>query len=262
MLDGILPSRPTLKRKCRELVDLLLLAEQLALLPENEGQGEPTARAIEEAWWYAAASNHHDFVTGTAADRVVRTEQEPWLDRRIAEAKAAIRRPGATRLTGATERSRRRCSGGSRRGDILEISTPHYVIELAESKGGSIVRAWHPVTGAPLLSVSNSVVSYRDSGGLWRMGHEYAGGWLREAGRSSDRPAQLEVHDDGGCLEATHRWRWTASDSSGVSVRPRLARSQIPRGGSGRRTPHGDHTVRHRPGSETGWPWTCRAASW
>ena len=97
---GFYASRPTLKRKCRELVDLLLLAEQVALLPENEGQAERAARAIEDAWWHAAASNHHDFVTGTAADSVVRTEQEPWLDRGMAEAKAAIeawRHPGAAR---------------------------------------------------------------------------------------------------------------------------------------------------------------------
>ncbi len=66
---GFYTSRPTLKKKCHELVDLLLLAEQLALLPENEGQGERTAKAIEEAWWHAAASNHHDFITGTATDQ-------------------------------------------------------------------------------------------------------------------------------------------------------------------------------------------------
>ena len=90
-----------------------------------------------------------------------------------------------------------------RRGEVVEISTPHYVIEFAENRGGSIVRAWHPVTQAPLLSMSNYLVSYRDSGGLWRMGHEFCGGSLKEVSRSSERPAPMEVHDQGGCLEVT-----------------------------------------------------------
>lgn len=198
---GFYASRPTLKRKCHELVDLLLLAGQLAVLPENEGQVEQTTKDIEEAWWHAAASNHHDFVTGTATDHVVRTEQEPWLDKGIAEANAAIE--------GLAPRGDRRVRTTSaplpewrRHGDILEISTPRYVIELAENKGGSILRAWNPVTQAPFLSVSNYLVSYRDSGGLWRMGHEFCGGSLKEAGRSSNRPAPLEVYDRDGCLEA------------------------------------------------------------
>jgi hypothetical protein len=180
---GFYASRPTLKKKCRDLVDLLLLAEQLAMLPENEGQREQTTQAIEEAWWHAAASNHHDFITGTAADRVVRTEQEPWLDKGIVEADAAIeglapRGDRRTRITSAPLPEWRR------RGDVVDISTPHYVIELAENRGGSIARAWHPVTQVPLLSMSNYLVSYRDSGGLWRMGHEYCGGsvaWRRPA---------------------------------------------------------------------------------
>ena len=199
---GFYASRPTLKKKCRELVDLLLLTEQLAVLPENGGQRQQTTKAIEEGWWYAAASNHHDFVTGTAPDRVVRVEQEPWLDRRIVEANAAIeslapRVDQRTRITSAPLPEWRR------HGDALEISMPHYVIELKENRGGSIARAWHPVTRAPLLSMSNYLVSYRDTGGLWRMGHEFWGGALREVGRSSDRPAPFEVHDRGGCLEAT-----------------------------------------------------------
>jgi hypothetical protein len=198
---GFYASRPTLKRKCHELVDRLLLAERLALLPENQGQGPQRIKALEEAWWHAAASNHHDFITGTAPDRVVRTEQEPWLDRGIAEANAAIEEL-APRGVQAASVTPPPLPEWRRRGDVLEISTPHYVIELAENKGGSIARAWHPVTGVPLLSASNYLVSYRDTGGLWRMGHEFWGGSLKETARSSDRPAAIEVADLDGCLEA------------------------------------------------------------
>jgi hypothetical protein len=51
--------------------------------------------------------------------------------------------------------------------------------------------------------VANDLVSYRDSGGLWRMGHEFRGGWLRESGRASDRPARLVVEPVPGGLEVT-----------------------------------------------------------
>ncbi len=195
---GFYATRPTLKRKCRDLVDLLLLAEQFSLLPQNEGQARRVARAIEDAWWHAAASNHHDFITGTAADGVVRTEQEPWLDKGIAEARAAMEGlapPAGQAAKAAPAAGALACS---RHDGVLEITTPYYVMELAERRGGSILRARRPGSQAPLLSLSNCVVSYRDSGGLWRMGHEYLGGWLREAGRSCDRPARLEVSGDGG----------------------------------------------------------------
>lgn len=198
---GFYASRPSLKRKCRELIGGLQLAEHLSLLPENEGRAGPVAEALAEGWWHAAASNHHDFITGTASDAVVRGEQEPWLDRGMAEARAA--REGLASPRGR-EAGPAPPPRWQRRQGVLEIASPHYVVELDEGRGGCIARARHPVTGAPLLSLSDCVVSYRDSGGLWRMGHEYLGGWLREAGRSCDRPARLEVSEAGdGCLEVS-----------------------------------------------------------
>lgn len=193
---GFYASRPSLKRKCRELADSLQAAEHLSLLPENEGQAGRVSGAIAEGWWRAAASNHHDFITGTAADSVVRTEQEPWLDLGIAEAGAAM--ADMVMPWGDQEPARSAPPQWRRREGVLEITTPGYVVEMDERRGGSIVSAWHPVTQEPLLALSDFVVSYRDSGGLWRMGHEYLGGWLREAGRTSDRPARLEVHEEDG----------------------------------------------------------------
>ena len=255
---GFYATRPTLKRKCRDLVDLLLLAEQVSLLPQNEGQAQRVARAIEDAWWHAAASNHHDFITGTAADSVVRTEQEPWLDKGIAEARAAMEGLAPPADTTSSPPPAAGAPACSRHDGVLEITTPHYVMELAEGRGGSILRARRPGTQAPLLSLSNYVVSYRDSGGLWRMGHEYLGGWLREAGRSCDRPARLEVSGDGGrpgseeggrCLQVS-----ATVEVDGQTVRQvcqfrlRLAGDQVSCGRSGRPPPHGDRPVRHGPG--------------
>jgi hypothetical protein len=74
---------------------------------------------------------------------------------------------------------------------------------MDEKQGGGIVAAadgqgQQMLSGVP-TDVSADLVMYRDSGGLWRMGHEFRGGRLRAAERASDRPARLEMreHDHG-----------------------------------------------------------------
>ena len=201
---GFYTSRPTLKKKCHDLVDTLLLAEQLALLPENRGSGQDINKVLEKDWWYAVVSNHHDYITGTAPDRVVRSEQQPWLEKALSEASSTVKGlipespPAKQPHPSATPA---RLPELRRHGEVVEVSTPNYVIELAENKGGAILRAWHPVTQRPLLSVSNDLVSYRDSGGLWRMGYEFFGGTFKELRRASEGSARLEVQEREGCLE-------------------------------------------------------------
>ncbi len=83
----------------------------------------------------------------------------------------------------------------------VEVSTPYYTVTLSEEAGGTIISAWS-ADGEPFLTgFSGDLVSYRDAGGLWRMGHEFAGGELRELARASDRPAPLQVVERGGELE-------------------------------------------------------------
>ena len=229
---GFYTSRPSLKKKCRDLVDLLLLAERLALLPDNQGAGRDINKILEEDWWYAAVSNHHDYITGTAPDRVVHIEQQPVLEKAIVSASATIeslipknssvrhQRPTATP---AALLEWQRSDG------LVEVHTPNYVVELAENKGGAILRAWHPVTQKLLLSVSNDLVSYLDMGGLWRMGHEFWGGTFKELRRSSERSARLEVREREGCLEVScearldgetiRRLLWFRSDSPAIRCR-------------------------------------------
>ncbi|HSR31849.1 MAG TPA: hypothetical protein VLY63_14895, partial [Anaerolineae bacterium] len=77
---GFYTARPALKDSCYDLVDSLLLAERLALLPRNVGVEQDVARELEQAWWTAVVANHHDFITGTSPDRVVDGEQRPWLE--------------------------------------------------------------------------------------------------------------------------------------------------------------------------------------
>jgi len=230
---GFYTSRPTLKRKCHELVDLMLLAERLSLLPENEAAKRAISEELEASWWTAATSNHHDFITGTAPDRVVAAEQQPWLDHAIETANAAI-----ARLAPSTGPARHPEPAGTSEtlpewrshAGILEVKTPFHSLELNESAGGCIVRAWHPTTQAPLLAgLSNDLVSYRDSGGLWRMGHEFRGGTLREGARASDRPARIQVRKLDGGLEVScetrldgeviRRLLWVRNDSPLIRLR-------------------------------------------
>lgn len=230
---GFYTSRPMLKKRCHELVHLLLLAERLALLPQNGGAEQTIAGDLRDAWWFAAVSNHHDFITGTSRDRVINQEQLPWLEQATATASAAVMRltpdtcqPGYQRpVINQVELPEWRSQGGK-----IEVHTPHYAVELSEDAGGGIIRGWCPARELPLLTgISNDLVSYKDSGGLWRMGHEFRGGVFKEAARASDRPARLQVRDCDGSLEVTcvtqldgetvHRTLWFRSDSPVIRLR-------------------------------------------
>jgi hypothetical protein len=230
---GFYTSRPTLKKKCHDLVDRLLIAERLALLPESKGVEQLIAGDLESAWWDASVANHHDFITGTSQDRVVELEQRPLIERALEKANSAIAHlaQGLNRgrprppVRGGVELPEWRSQGGK-----LVVKTMNYTVELDEGAGGGIVRARCPgAPGPTLMTVSNDLVSYSESGGLWRMGHEFRGGKFKEAARASDRPAQLQVreHDDGleiTCLteidgEQIQRRIWFSSDSPIVRFR-------------------------------------------
>lgn len=201
---GFYTARPTLKERCYQLVDLLLLTERLALLPHNEETGTAIDEELREAWWTAVTANHHDFVTGTSPDRVVEEEQLPWLEEATATAQAAIARltpqqqtaPGPRSVAGSSGLPQWRSLAGR-----IEVRTPHYRVELAEEAGGGILRACDAQGRTVLSSVSNDLVCYHDTGGLWRMGHEFWGGSFREIARASDGPAPLEVHEHDEGLE-------------------------------------------------------------
>jgi hypothetical protein len=88
----------------------------------------------------------------------------------------------------------------------VRVQTPYYTLVLAEEAGGSIVRAEAPNSEILLLGgPSNDLISYKDSGGLWRMGYEFAGGIWQQRNQSSTHPAKLKVSEKNGGLEVS----WT-----------------------------------------------------
>jgi len=210
---GFYTSRPALKARARRLVDQLRLAEQLAFLVKNPGTAGLSAE-LDPAWWQAAVSNHHDFITGTSPDRVVEQEQIPWLDAALGVASRKIREltppDPAERPAPRPSRSAR----WSRRAARIEIKTPHLSLEVDENAGGAITRAMKPGSEVALFDgPSNDLVRYRDAGGLWRMGFEFRGGTWREEGRASEERAPIEVRETDGGLEAS----W-ASDCAGERI--------------------------------------------
>jgi hypothetical protein len=210
---GFYSARPSLKHQSAELVDKLVLAEALALSAGRSADtGDDVTAELAAAWEIAAVSNHHDFITGTSKDEVVQNEQEKWLKEGTEIVDALLNRLEPDPAAVASIKSDRpewRLQNG-----LLEIDTTSLHLELAEEAGGCITRATDPHTLHQLLgSPSNDLISYQDSGGLWRMANEYPGGVYHEVQRSSQRPVRFEVQEQDGFLKITY-----ISEMDGISI--------------------------------------------
>lgn len=226
---GFYTARPTLKRKCHELVDDLLLTEKLSFLPENHEVEQTISKELEDAWWTAVVSNHHDFITGTSPDKVVEEEQIPWLEQAAAVTHTVAGRHAAATPRVDISKERSKLPEWSRVGARIQIKTAHYIVELDENNGGAVV-SMQTLGGKTLLKgVSNDLISYRDSGGLWRMGLEFLGGIWKKSVQASDHPVQLEVHKKDNGLEIAssiklngktiRRLMWFSDDSPVIRCR-------------------------------------------
>ncbi len=204
---GFFTSRPTLKRRYAELGRTLLLAERLSLSPAvPHGRADEARRDLAESWWTMTTANHHDFVTGTAPDRVVRREQLPWLDaafdasRRVLDRLASTTEPGPEP---ARRMPRRGSTRWTRIGSRVEITTSAFQLVFDESRGGALVAATttdgrHLIGAGPSLDI----VAWLDTGGLWRMGHEYRGGRFELVDQLSRRSVEVSLReDDDGTIE-------------------------------------------------------------
>jgi hypothetical protein len=174
-------------------------------------------------------SNHHDFITGTSPDRIWRDEQLPWLEQAEALADHALARIRALRPAAAEFRQSAAPLWHMHAGNLV-VETDAYRVELCEQQGGAITSfRLHGSADELLLGPANDLVSYRDSGGLWRLGHEFIGGSFVEKARASRLPARISVEELGGVLQVRVdsqfdgcrfvRWLWMSQQSPVLRMR-------------------------------------------
>jgi len=230
---GFYASRPETKYRTNRTTCKLELAEKLAV--RREGPPDGVQQTIRAAWDLVVVSNHHDFITGTSPDRVFHKEQRPLLREAESHADRAL---GAVccEQCGDAAPSGDSLPDWRREGSRIELSTDHYRAVLDEGAGGCLVELWvgqHQMLAGP----ANDLAAHYDTGGLWRMGHEYLGGQFRERDRASLRPARLEARErpDGLeirvesvlCGRPVVRWMWF--DARSPIIRMRLVGSAATR---------------------------------
>jgi hypothetical protein len=202
---GFYTSRPSLKKRCFDLVDKLLLTEGLSVMEKKSSTKNSDVPELDSAWWASATSNHHDFITGTSPDPVVEGEQIPMLENAIRGVDAVLEKklPNLReRKSEAVHDSTENLPHWERQGEKIIVTMPSYALELDEAAGGCLTRLWNPKTGQDLLDgISNELADYLESGGLWRMGLEYKGGKFQLLGRSSQQRVHLDVRVHPGALE-------------------------------------------------------------
>jgi hypothetical protein len=235
---GFYASRPEAKRRSNRIVRKLVIAEKLTVLPARaaidpsaaDGPVEPEiARDLRQAWDLTVMSNHHDFITGTSPDRIWQEEQLPLLERAELLADNALARIRAIRPPAAASPRmappRWRLDAGK-----LVVDAEAYHVELDERQGGAITSfRLGGSTEELLVGPANDLVSYRDSGGLWRLGHEFLGGVFAERTRASRLPARISAEDLDGVLQVRVdsefegrpfvRWLWLRQGSPVLRMR-------------------------------------------
>ncbi len=192
---GFYATRPEVKQRPVRIARTLLLTEKLsASAPKNAVLSE----YLNRAWQLLTLSNHHDYITGTSSDRVWRDEQEVWLS--AAEASAAQ----AWRCVAPPISPAKTIASGKLHwqwhGDELRVQTDHYQFSLSRKRGGCLTSYTDKTTSSVLRDVGNDLIVYHDSGGLWRLGHEYWGGSFKPLLRASDAPAKISLEELSGEL--------------------------------------------------------------
>jgi hypothetical protein len=187
---GFYATRPGLKASARELGRRLLAVdahEATSVLTGTNSQRIPPAQRAQ--WWIAATSNHHDFVTGTAPDRVARKEQAAWLTSAIDATPWPDPRPDEESAPGElTVRHERRRT---------VVTTPWGSATFDSGRGGALIGLTDH-TGTELLAgPSLELRAYADGGGLWRLGNEFYGGRWSLTDASTQHPATIRVDHDG-----------------------------------------------------------------
>ncbi len=221
---GFLATRPEVKQRPTRIARLLLLAEKLSAFGARDIALETE---LNTAWSTLILSNHHDYIPGTSVDRVWDEEQKPWLDAAEVCAHRALQRIAPFPLSGGAAGVEGSVPNGSERdpssksdvrpglrvstegstspaaplslnvhasprGDDIRIETSAYRLTLSRAHGGCLT-SFVTREGECLSGVGFDLVAFHDEGGLWRLGHEFAGGRFSVLERASQRPAKVEL---------------------------------------------------------------------
>ena len=199
---GFYASRPELKQRPMRVARSLVLAENLSALSAPDADIEAS---IHDAWAKLILINHHDAITGTSPDRVWEEEQRRWLDVAEADTSRALalisgKTPlaeEAHRAEAASPQSTLRCW---REGGEVVVESDVYRLRFAEAKGGCLTSL--VVEGdEQLRGLGFDLLAFADEGGLWRLGHEFAGGRFAEIDRASQRRSDIEIaRNDSGLV--------------------------------------------------------------
>jgi hypothetical protein len=193
---GFYSSRPELKQRPTRIARSLLLAEALSALdPRNDA----LESSLRDGWQNLVLINHHDAITGTSPDRVSHAEQRDWLDAAEAGAAGALALAAGDRSASRTDAGVHATSSVRWRGLELHVETEHYRLTFSKERGGcltSFVSGGHE----QLSGLGLDLVGHADEGGLWRLGHEYAGGRFEVVDRASQRPVKIHVTESNGAV--------------------------------------------------------------
>jgi hypothetical protein len=204
---GFYSSRPEVKQRPTRISRTLVLAEKLSA----SAPADPHFRALtDRAWNMLLLSNHHDYITGTSPDRIWESEQRSWLEE--AESAAAAAWSYVAPALPQTPARQTPPLHHHLDGDELVVESAHYRFVISGKRGGCLTSFTDSDGRDVLDGLGNDLIVYADSGGLWRLGHEFAGGSFKVLARASDGPAGLVVHDHSGEL--------TISISSSIAGRP------------------------------------------
>ena len=193
---GFYSSRPYLKKIAHQALDQLIVTEQAACL---KSIGKQTQHDLSDDWWSLVVTNHHDLVTGTSPDFVMETESYPLVEGILKNTKEIIGKFSRTELIQAPSGSEIEIPLWEKEGHKVRIKTQFYQIEMDEHLGGCITR-WISHDREMIKGNSNDLIAYADSGGLWRMGHEFKGGYLRQKAAGSERLIPLTIVEDDDCV--------------------------------------------------------------
>ena len=201
---GFYASRPEAKVRHHRLArkTIALEADEAERRAGRPASVRESAALQLRLWSDLAFANHHDFITGTSPDRVWATEQAPLLrDAEAAVDEAQTRRSIERPISVAPVPSVQLRRDGHR----LTITTPSARFIFDEEQGGALVR-WQDRDGAEMVKgPSLDLALYRDTGGLWRLGHEFAGGRFGVIERGQHQALSLRATRDAHGLCLTHR---------------------------------------------------------